>query len=156
MAFEKTDLTKVYPEANGAAGIPMVMLQKADGSGVVAGAGANGGLAVEGVAGGTAIPVSVDTSALATAAKQDTLANEIKPSQKIGYYATFAADANLTVNGLGYSRRIIIGTAGTLVVTVGGDTVTLPAEICTDGAMLDIAATLIASTSTATKVLVLW
>jgi hypothetical protein len=117
--------------------------------------GNDAGAALVEVSGGT-VTATVDTSALATAAKQDTLANEIKPSQKIGYYATFAADADLTANGLGYSRRIIIGTAGTLVVTVGGDTVTLPAEICTDGAMLDIAATLIASTSTATKVLVLW
>ena len=65
MAFEKTDLTKVYREADGTGGIGMVMLKTAGAnSGVVASAGANGGLEVEFASGATApLPTGAATEA---------------------------------------------------------------------------------------------
>ncbi len=141
-------------------------LEKADNSFIAGQAGAGGGLAVEGVVGGTPVPVSgtvtaaVDTSALATAAKQDDNIDAIEDLQSATvykYYAAFAADTNLVTDGGGLCRRIVVGTSGTLVLTKNDDTdETLPAEICTDGAVLDLRAKVIRNTSTATKVLVMW
>ena len=74
MAFFTGIINKVFRAVNGSGGGVLPILEKADGTGVNAQAGASNGLAIEGVAGGTAIPVSgtvtatVDTSALATQA----------------------------------------------------------------------------------------
>ena len=122
----------------------------------VAKIGVNGGLAVEFPAGATA-PLPADA---ATETKQDANIDAIEDLQSATvykYYAAFAADTNLVTDGGGLCRRIVVGTSGTLVLTKNDDTdETLPAEICTDGAVLDLRAKAIKNTSTATKVLVMW
>jgi len=122
----------------------------------VAKIGVNGGLAVEFPAGATA-PLP---SGAATETKQDDNIDAIKDLRSATvykYYAAFAADTNLVTDGGGLCRRVIVGKSGTLVLTKNDDTdETLPAEICTDGAVLDLRAKAIKNTSTATKVLVMW
>lgn len=99
-------------------------------------------------------------AAPATEAKQDANIDAIEDLQSATvykYYAAFAADTNLVTDGGGLCRRVVVGKSGTLVLTKNDDTdETLPAEICTDGAVLDLRAKAIKNTSTATKVLVMW
>ena len=79
-------------------------------------------------------------------------------SAEIAYYATIAADKDLTGGGDGACRQIIVGTSGALEVTVGGSDTTIPSDVV-DAAngVLDIRATAIKSASTtAAKILVLW
>ena len=139
------------------ASTPMTARSHADENAVaVLKAGANDGLVVE-LASGSEAPLP---SGAATAAKQDDNIDAIKDLQSatvFKYYAAFAADTNLVTDGGGLCRRVIVGKSGTLVLTKNDDTdETLPAEICTDGAVLDIRAKAIKNTSSATKVLVMW
>jgi len=120
---------------------------------------ANVTLRMKQISGGAA-PIEVSLAGMATEAKQDANIDAIEALQSATvykYYAAFAADTDLVTDGGGLCRRIIVGTSGTLVITKNDDTdETLPAEICTDGAVLDIRAKAIKNTSTATKVLVMW
>ena len=68
--FEASDITKVFSAPNGSGGAVLPMLETPSGGMQNAVAGAAGGLAVEGVAGGTAVPVSgtltIDAASLAS------------------------------------------------------------------------------------------
>jgi len=71
-AYESNDITKVFPAPNGTGGAVLPVVEKPGGGMKNLESGAGGGLAVEGVAGGTPVPVSgtvtatVDVSTLAT------------------------------------------------------------------------------------------
>lgn len=89
------------------------VLEKADGSFVAPQAGAQNGLAIEGVASGTPVPVSgevtatVDTSALATHAKQDTLASYVVHGTWAPATAAAAADSAVIRNSATTVRKVI-------------------------------------------------
>ncbi len=84
----------------------------------------------------------------------------VEASSTYAVYAPSGAlsgDVSLTGSGDGYSRCIVVGTVGTLVLTrLDGTVVTIPADIVAMNPVLNVKATLIGVTSTAQKILVLW
>lgn len=80
-----------------------------------------------------------------------------RSSGKIAYHATIPSDIDLTGSGDGYCRRLIVGGSEALVVTVGGENVTIAKEVIDAFPVLDIEATaIVASGTSATKILVMW
>jgi hypothetical protein len=83
--------------------------------------------------------------------------NQLGSASIFKYYAAIGADTNLITEGGDACRQIIVGTAGTLVLTrIDGTEITIASEVVTASPVLNVSAVAIKNGSTATKILVLW
>lgn len=131
--FETDDLSKVFVPPTGAGGAVLPIIGKPGGGGISAEAGTHGGLAIEGVAGGTAVPVSgtvtatVDTSALATQATVSNLEGASVPASATGVVTKSDATIYdpplrfLTATGAGDIALVLSGSASTITLTVAAN-----------------------------------
>jgi len=119
--------------------------------------------ALQGTSGGILVEIASGAFGIATAAAQaliKTAVESLHSSTVFGIYASGTAlttNINMEVEGGSTCRRIIVGTAGTLVVTkADGTDVTIPSNVVGSYPVLDIDVAAIKSTSTAQDILVLW
>lgn len=151
MAWTTGILNNIFRAISGTGDANLLVLEKADETGVVAQAGAHNGLVVEGVAGGVAVPVSgtvtatVDVSTLATHVLQTALnALAATPETPTAITPSDATDTSaLTTKGIKVSG------AGTLVVKAlsGGADVTYTA-VAGDYFPCNVSRVMAASTAT--------
>jgi len=120
--------------------------------------GAAGSLAGETLISGDVTIAVADLNAL-IAGIVNGIVDELESSPFIVLYAApgAGADVDLVAVGGATCRRIIVGGNGTMSITVGGATTTIPANVLAISPSLDVKAShLIAAGTTATNVLVLW
>lgn len=107
MAFFSELISKVFGAVNGSGGGVLPILEKADGTGINAQAGANGGLAVEFASGATALATEATMSAIAALLPSPTLPTAITASD--------ATDLTSLVN-----VGVLVGGAGDLAFRLTG------------------------------------